>query len=146
MSGAVTRATSWEGAFWVLLSMARVTDPPRWLVSRIVAKLDVDCRFILAVEGVDLGREQFGPFHYEHGNYGHMSWAQAREAARRLIDLGVVEIDQGGRFAWTLLGERALELIPIQDAVLPHLRGEPGLPGTKTQERLLLGAMQGAEL
>lgn len=132
-------ARSWEAALFTLLGFARIVDPPRWLIGRIVAKLDVDCRFILAVEGVDLGLMRFGPFPYEFGNYGYMSWGQARDAARRLIDLGVVEVDDDGRYMWTPIGERILELIPIRDAVLPDLRDRPGLPGTRTQERLLSG-------
>jgi hypothetical protein len=131
-----TRPPQLEAALAQFINATRIVEPPRWLLRRIVAKLDIDCRFILAVEGVDLQRQTFGPFHYDLGAYGYMSWGQAREAARELLRLGVIEVDDDGLYCWTPIGERLLEFIPIRDAVLPDRRHLPGLPGTATQDRL----------
>src|SRR5262249_50980349 len=55
--------------------------------SVILKKLTADERYMMATEGVALGRPSFGPFSYGDGCYGPMSWDRARVAVNRLIDL-----------------------------------------------------------
>ena len=94
--------------------------PLFFAVSKTIRSLNLDDRYLMALEGVVRKNTNFGPFTAGDGDYGHMSWDRARAVIEKLLSLGLVEVstraEMNGQFTWTRRGRSVLKRLSERDA------------------------------
>jgi hypothetical protein len=85
-------------------------------------QLNVDDRYLMAIEGIALQKSHFGPYPYGDGEYGGMSWDRVRMICDKLLRLGIIKISNAagtqGQYAWTPLGRSVLKRLSMKDTEL----------------------------